>query len=71
MQCMVRKGVVKKSREFFRTPPPPGVFCKNKAGTPCKNFFRQEVFLTVCYLNLHGTFTLPHGMTLAHEVQVR
>ena len=65
----------KNSHEFFSypplPPPPPGVPPEKEAGTPCRNFFCQEEFFYVCYLNLHVTFTLLHCMTLAHELQLR
>ena len=57
---------------FSYPPPPPGEPSEKKAGTPCRNFiFARRNFFTVCYLNLHGTFTLPHCMTLAHELLLR
>ena len=65
-------GGWKKIRADFLYPPllqgsPP----KKKLAPHVGIFFRQEEFFTVCYLNLHVTFTLPHCMTLAHELLLR
>ena len=56
--------------DFFKPPSPaPGLAPKKKAGTPCRNFFLPRgIFFTVCYLDLHVTFTLLHCMTLVHEL---
>ena len=56
-----RRGGGKNSRKFFSYPPPPGVPPENKKLAPhVRSFFAKRNFFTVCYLNLHGTFTLPH-----------
>ena len=57
-------GLKKFARIFFRTPPPPlrGYPPKKKLAPDVGIFFRQEEFFTVCYLNLHVTFTLAHCM---------
>ena len=62
-------GVEKIHANFFRTPPPPGVPPGKKKLAPHVGiFFAKRNFFTVCYLNLHVTFTLAHCMTLAHEL---
>ena len=58
-------------KKIFAPPPPPGVPPKKKLAPHVGIFFVRRNFFTVCFLNLHGTFTLPHCMTLAHELPLR
>ena len=74
LRTAIRGGVEKICVNFFSYPPPPprGYPPKKKLAAHVGIIFRQEgFFFTVCYLNLHGTFTLPHCMTLAHELLLR
>ena len=56
----------------FFVPPPLRRYSPEKKLAPHVGiFFAKRNFFIVCYLNLHVTFTLPHCMTLAHELLLR